>query len=450
MTGLTLRGRAFVAAGLATAVVAVVLGQRDVMRVAVLLVALPLLAAASVARTQYRLACSRRLDPPRVPVGRPTTVTVRVENASWLPTGVLLVEDTVPYQLGVRPRYVLDGVESRAVREAAYRARTDVRGRYTIGPLVVRLTDPFGLVEVTRSIPALDRLVVTPPVVALPPIRLGGDWSRGAGARARAAAVAGEDDASTREYRKGDDLRRVHWRSTARYGELMVRREEQPWQNRAALLLDTRASAHLGEVASATFEWAVTAAASIGCHLARRGLALRVVTSEGEVISGGSGEVGTGGLEDLLLDFLAGATPSRAPSLAAGTAALRSGPRDGLVVAVLGALEREDAQRLALLRRSGTECIGLVAHPASWSPSGRVPGAARPRASFLGAQRSPRLRPGPRPPAPADGPPRSREELRLLSEAGWRVIEAGAGDRLADCWSRADDPAIAVVLQSRP
>ncbi len=83
-------------------------------------------------------------------------------------------------------------------------------------------------------------------MVALPPAGLGGDWA-GGGETAGRAAAAGSDDASTREYRHGDDLRKVHWRSTARVGELMVRREEQPHQSRATLLLDTRSRAHRGE-----------------------------------------------------------------------------------------------------------------------------------------------------------------------------------------------------------
>ena len=141
----------------------------------------------------------------------------------------------------------------------AYTVRADVRGRYEVGPLVVRLTDPFGLCELTRSFPSMDQLTVIPQVVALPSVRLAGEYAGAGESRARSVAVHGEDDAATREYRHGDDLRRVHWRSTARVGELMVRREEQPWESRATVVLDTRATAHRGEGPTASFEWAVSA-----------------------------------------------------------------------------------------------------------------------------------------------------------------------------------------------
>ncbi|HWG92742.1 MAG TPA: DUF58 domain-containing protein, partial [Mycobacteriales bacterium] len=238
LSGLTVRGRCLLAAGAALVGCGALLGQRDLLRVGVFLLALPLVAVAVVARTRYRLACTRRLDPPRVEAGRASTVRIHLDNVSRLPSGVLLMEDQLPYALGGRPRFVLDRVEPQGARDVSYPARSEVRGRYRVGPLSVRLTDPFGLVELTRSFASTDELVVTPVVTPLPPVRLGGDWSGGGEAASRAVATAGSDDTATREYRYGDDLRRVHWRSTARVGELMVRREEQPFQNRATLLLD--------------------------------------------------------------------------------------------------------------------------------------------------------------------------------------------------------------------
>ncbi|MFN2625154.1 MAG: hypothetical protein ABR520_03600, partial [Mycobacteriales bacterium] len=108
LRGLTLRGRSFLASGLACLVASLVLGARDVLRLGVLLVALPLLCAVVVARMRYRLSCERSVIPPRVPVGHPAQVEVRLHNVSRLPTSVLLVEDELSYTLGSRPRFVLD------------------------------------------------------------------------------------------------------------------------------------------------------------------------------------------------------------------------------------------------------------------------------------------------------------------------------------------------------
>ena len=130
-----------------------------------------------------------------------------------------------------------------------------VRGRHEIGPLLLRVTDPFGLVEVPRWFRHSDWLTVTPRTVALPPLALGGSRSGVGDNRPRAFASGSAEDVTVREYRRGDDLRRVHWRSSARMGELMVRREEQPWQSRATVYLDNRAAAHRGRGAWNALTW---------------------------------------------------------------------------------------------------------------------------------------------------------------------------------------------------
>ncbi|MGN6598230.1 MAG: DUF58 domain-containing protein, partial [Actinomycetes bacterium] len=91
--GLTTRGRGLLVLGLVTTVLALLGEQRDVMRVGVLLAALPLAAAWLVGRTRYRLSCRRRLEPARVAAGDRAQVLVQLENLSRLPTGLLLVED---------------------------------------------------------------------------------------------------------------------------------------------------------------------------------------------------------------------------------------------------------------------------------------------------------------------------------------------------------------------
>ena len=84
------------------------------------------------------------------------------------------------------------------------------------------------------AIQPADTLTVVPRIDPLPPVQLAGEASGHGESRTRALALAGEDDVIPRGYRHGDDLRRVHWRSTARYGELIVRREEQLHRARCA------------------------------------------------------------------------------------------------------------------------------------------------------------------------------------------------------------------------
>ncbi|MBC6463333.1 DUF58 domain-containing protein, partial [Actinomadura sp. HBU206391] len=258
IAALTTRGRSFAAAGVTAILCAFLLGERDLLRAGVLVLALPLLSAVTVSRTRYRLACARRLGPCRLSVGHEAQVDLRLENVSRLPTGLLLVEDRVPYALGAQARFVLDRIEPHGARELTYRVRSDVRGRYKVGPLSVRLADPFGLVELDRSFSLSDTLTVTPALVPLPRGRVSGAWTGSGESRARTVSSTGDDDIAPREYRQGDDLRRVHWRSTARYGELMVRREEQHWQSSGSVFLDTRRRVHRGEGPASSFEQAVS------------------------------------------------------------------------------------------------------------------------------------------------------------------------------------------------
>ncbi|HEY9524937.1 MAG TPA: DUF58 domain-containing protein [Thermopolyspora sp.] len=396
LSALTSRGRSFLVSGVAAAACAFLFGEHDLLRVGILIIALPLLAVMVVARTKYRLSCARRLNPARVEMGKDATVTLRLENVTRLPTGLLLIEDTLQYALGARPRFVLDRVESRGVREIDYKVRSDLRGKFPIGPLSVRITDPFGLVELARSFTITDTLVVTPEVIALPHVRLSGEWSGGGESRTRSIAAAGDDDVAPREYRQGDDLRRVHWRSTARHGELMVRREEQQWQSRGALLLDTRRIAYRGEGPRSSFETAVSAAASIGVHLAHEGLGLRLVTDRGPR------QLTDEGLGQSLLDDLALVRPSPGRSLQPGLDALRQGGGDGLVVAVLGTLEEADARAVARVRHGNMTGVAVLLDVATWQGQ--------------------------------ETEPAHEATAAVLAGAGWRIVRLPAGTSLASVW----------------
>jgi uncharacterized protein (DUF58 family) len=398
LAGFTTRGRAFVAAGAAAGVLGLGLGQRTLLSIGGVLIILPVLSVLAASRTRYRISWIRTINPARVPAGHTASVSIQLDNSSRLPTGLLLAEDAVPYSIGSRPRFILDRIEPGGSRRLSYPIQPDHRGKFAIGPLHVRVADAFGLAKVGSMAAPPCTLVVTPPVTALPHTALAGSWLGEGDARASTAAAAGEDDVVPRAYRDGDELRRVHWRSTARYGELMVRREEQRWRNRAVLLLDTRLGGHGGRGPASSFEYAVSAAASIGVHLAREEMDTEFVTDAGKVTAPGS-------FEDVLLDTLAVIRPSRNTTLGPGLAQL---PADtsGLFIVVAGHLTGSQARDLATARRASGPAMALLLAVSTWA-------AERPGSAATGE---------------------TDEAARVLTAAGWRVATVTADMPLTVAW----------------
>src|ERR1035438_8974005 len=87
---------AMLAAGLTVGVIGAGLGERALLSIGLAVLVLPLFAALATGRARYRIRCLRKIMPTRVPAGQQATVSLRLENISRLPTGLLLAEDTVP------------------------------------------------------------------------------------------------------------------------------------------------------------------------------------------------------------------------------------------------------------------------------------------------------------------------------------------------------------------
>jgi uncharacterized protein (DUF58 family) len=396
-------GAAAIAGGLA-------LPEPDLVRVGALLVVLPVVSALTVLPSRRPLSCSRRLDAPRVAAGQSATMTTRVENVSRRRTGVLLAEDVISGAAGSQPRFVLDELEPGGHRELSHQIRTDTRGKFTIGPLRIRLADTFGLVKIGRSFGTTSTLLVTPRIFALPRVtapdsRLG----QGDGGIATNSAI-GEDDAGPRAYRHGDGLHRVHWKSTARYGELMVRGEERQCRNSASVFLDTRRSAHSDAGPTGTFEFAVSAAASICAHLSGESLRATLITGAGDIAPSGDGPG-----QDTLLDKLAVVRPSRGDSLRSGVSALASA--GGRLIAVVGRLSAEDARELAASRRENAPAMALLLAVSGWgSDAFESPDSGRQETED------------------------TARAAQVLLAAGWRVAVATARTPLVAAWQQLHRP----------
>ena len=391
-----------------------VLGEIDLLRAGVLATAIPCAAAVLVHRSRVQVANRRSLDPKQAVAGDSVTVNLTITNRARLPTGALMLEDKLPNRMTGRARFVLESLAGHQAGTVSYRLPALGRGQYRVGPLRIRLADPFHMIDLTRSFTATDEFVVTPRIDPLTARELPRSDDIGDSAGSHSVGSHGADDASTREYRIGDDLRKIHWRSSARTGQMMVRQEERPWRSSATVLLDLRADAHdvtppsLGPPdadprVDSSLEWAVSAAASIGTQAMRTGREVGLITDpeqrERSRFSGASH----------LSTHLAGVRESGRRSLVPFGGLIRTAARESALIAILGRLEPEDVQLLADAQPRGgpATAFALVLDVDSW----------------LGVQRPPGIR------SPAEA------TAAVLRASGWRVTVVTRGMSNAHAFS---------------
>jgi uncharacterized protein (DUF58 family) len=409
--GLTTRGSCLLAAGITAVLCGLLIGANDLLRAGVLAAVLPGAASLLVHRSRLRFTEHRHADPATSAAGEPVRMHLTLTNHSRLPSGSLMLEDQLPAAAGGRARFVLDALGSRETRRVSYQVPELPRGRYRAGPLRVQLTDPFRLVEVMRSFEATTGFVVTPivdPISGAEPPR---SYDIGENAGSHSVGAHGADDASTREYRTGDDLRKIHWRLTARTGALMVRQEERPWQGQVTLLLDTRQIAH-GRRPTArepgrdirrddSLEWAISAAASIGGRLISSGREIALVDDPAQPQRTEFTDARR------LAEHLGVVRASSSPTLAPLASVLRAAGRDSALVVIVGRLDPASLEVLAGSRPRGSAipAFALLVDADTWLPDGLS-----------------------RHPHPAS------DAVEILRAAGWRTTVVARGDSIGGSW----------------
>jgi len=298
------RGWGLLGAGAVSLLAAQIMGRRDLLALAVLLLVLPVLALAGTRVLKPRFRVYREFSPSPVETSARATVRLAVARTG-AGTGHAVMEEHLPARFGESPVFRFPArAAAGGTSRYEYHLRSARRGQFLIGPVTAEFSDPFGLSFHRHAIDDGDLLTVTPAAIELPETGLAGARGHDGVTPTRARANPSDDDVMTREYRHGDPLRRVHWAATARHGSLMVRQEESVTTPEATIILDQRLSAYPhgvfghsahssgghpggGEgdghdlLTSDAFEWAVTAAMSIGAHLAERNYSLRFLDSAG-------------------------------------------------------------------------------------------------------------------------------------------------------------------------
>jgi uncharacterized protein (DUF58 family) len=261
---------------LALVVVGRLLGVEELFGLAACGAVLLLAAVIWVARARFRLEVGRTITPARVHAGNPSRVQLAIRNAGANRTPVLKFFDPVSRTRGAE--ILLAPLSPLANTRAAYHLPTDRRGVVRLGPLTVEVSDPFGLARTSAVAAGRAEVTVYPKVDTIVPLpqTMGHDPLAGS-EHPTALGRAGEDFYALRPYVLGDELRRVHWPTTARLDELMVRQDELPWQGRVTVLLDVRRVTH----SPASLELCVSAAASIVMASWKRHDLIRLLSSDG-------------------------------------------------------------------------------------------------------------------------------------------------------------------------
>ncbi|MGW1343914.1 DUF58 domain-containing protein [Kribbella sp. NPDC002412] len=308
-----------------------------------------LIAATVLTVRQPQVTVQRVLSPDRVERGRPALATLRVRNEGTRWQASFAAHDSAgDERQEVRIRRLGPGSEATY----RYELPTSKRGKIAVGPLTLERRDPLGLARNSRATGEVATLWVHPKRHPTKTVVAGRPRHHHIGRTADDSLRGSADLRDVRPYVVGDEVRHLHWKATARTGQLMVRDYADPDQPRLTVLLDTRRE----PLSPATFEEATEVAASILFAASTAGHRCRLVTTSGVDVAAPGGAVAS----RLFLDELCvvGQRDDRSggllpPVLTTGTSA------GGAIVVVTGV--RGSAAELAplLSRYSSVTVLGL-------------------------------------------------------------------------------------------
>ncbi|MEV7619960.1 DUF58 domain-containing protein [Microbacterium sp. NPDC089321] len=380
---LTARGAACLVLGVLLCVAANVLSARPLLYLGMLLLVLPLISLLVVRAPRRRGEVWRQISTDLLSVGETSKVTVRFElYAPGIPHGHW--RDTLPDAV----RGEAGGEYPGETRLLHYDLEGVRRGTATLGPLLLRTVDPFGLAQRVQAFGETRMITVVPQVVALSPLptKVG---AAGGAAQTRSTRLGqGADNLIPRAYMSGDSRRRIHWRATAHRGSLMVRQEEEEASPDAVVVLDRAASrwARPGDAPDPAFEAAVSLCASAALRFVQDGYSVDVFDSAGSLLGALRGHEDD---RDGLMVALATVIPRGEPR---DLRAIVGGTPPGPLVVITGAIDADDAARLS------------------------TAGASAPMLIAAGA---------------------SRDALALASDHGWSVASLTAASDPAEVWESA-------------
>ena len=358
----TPRGWSLLAMAAAFTIAAVVLSAPMLGHVALL--CLLLIAGGLIATvvTPVRGEVSRTISTDLLTVGEVSEVHVHLRPRGRL-ARFARWRDTLPDAIAgeaigsVSPRE--GGLDLRPSIPLTYAVHGMRRGEWTLGPLILRTNDPFGLVNRDHTVGGTRQVTVVPRLLPVPDLGVLHGAAGGTAHTVSSRLGQGADNLSPRRYVPGDSMRRVHWRATAHRGDLMVRQEEEEDSPDALVVLDLHPArwSPPGGAADPLFERAVGVCAATALHLASAGYTVSVTDDSGTPLGLLHGNEED---RDELLVALARTNPRGGPTGERTPARLDLSPQGPFVI-VTGRIE--SAARQLPRRPSAVTAVLLAADP---------------------------------------------------------------------------------------
>jgi uncharacterized protein (DUF58 family) len=294
---------------------------------------------------------------PRSQVGDTLEAVYRVDNDSgWTKPWVEVANDsTLPAPLPGR----VVGVRARASRQWLAKVVLLRRGSYRLGALRVRTGDPFGFFSSEMVVGRPTWIIVFPRVHPLPHWRLPPSPVDGTTPSRRRYEAATPLVSTVRPYVYGDAINRIHWLSSVRHGELIVKEFDLEQAADLWLLLDLQRAAHAGPAESSSVEIAFCAAASIAVHTLaeNRAVGITVSSRRQQHLNPDRGTR----VEQKILNLLANVQADGSRPLAEVVVSTLPQLRRGMTLCIVtGSTDREWVRALASLRRRGIGTIVVL------------------------------------------------------------------------------------------
>lgn len=303
-------------------------------------------------------------------VGDRIRVTYTLRNNSRLPKPWLEVHNPTTLPGGLPGRAI--DLPGRNERSWLIRAPLTRRGHFRIEPLHIRTGDPFGFFEAQATVGQGVGVVVYPRLEVLPSWRLPAANLEGSHASPERTLQTTPMATMVRPYAPGDSMNRIHWRSTARHGEIQVKEFDLEQTADAWIILDLQRSIQTGQGEESTVEAAIRAAASIADKALGENRAVGMTVNAARTTYLPPDRGGRQHLKVMQL-LAAVEADSAAPLVETLVGSIGRLRRGMTAVVITASLETDWVRPLASLRGRGVACVVVSLDPIAFARAGERP-----------------------------------------------------------------------------